>query len=38
MDDGGKLDYSKNSKNMSIVMNTQGFTETEVTQMAKELF
>ena len=27
MDDGGKLDYNKNSKNTSIVLNTQSFTE-----------
>lgn len=37
MDDGGKLDYNKNSKNKSIVLNTQSFTESEVLNMAKEL-
>ena len=36
-DDGGKLDYNKNSKNNSIVLNTQSFTESEVLSMAKEL-
>jgi len=25
MDDGGKLDYNKNSKNKEIVLNTQSF-------------
>ena len=37
MDDGGKLDYNKNSKNKSIVLNTQSFTESEVLTMEKEL-
>ena len=37
MDDGGKLDYNKNSKNRSIVLNTQSFTEKEVEIMSKEL-
>ena len=37
MDDGGKLDYNKNSKNKSIVFNTHSFTEQEVISMAKEL-
>lgn len=37
MDDGGKLDYNKNSKNKSIVLNTQSFTDLEVFNMAKEL-
>jgi glycine betaine/choline ABC-type transport system substrate-binding protein len=37
MDDGGKLDYNKNSKNQSVVLNTQSFTEEEVLQMVKEL-
>ena len=32
MDDGGKLDYNKNSKNQSIVLNTQSFTDLEVIQ------
>jgi len=37
MDDGGKLDYNKNSKNKSIVLNTQSFTDLEVFIMANEL-
>jgi len=37
MDDGGKLDYNKGSKNMSVVLNTQSFTESEVEIMMKEL-
>lgn len=37
MDDGSKLDYNKNSKNKSIVLNTHSFTELEVHRMAKEL-
>ena len=37
MDDGGKLDYNKNSKNRSIVLNTQSFTDQEVEKMSKEL-
>ena len=37
MDDGGKLDYNKNSKNKSIVLNTHSFTEQEVIIMTKEL-
>ena len=37
MDDGGKLDYNKNSKNRSIVLNTQSFTDKEVEIMSKEL-
>lgn len=37
MDDGGKLDYNKNSKNTSIVLNTHSFSDLEVAQMAKEL-
>ena len=37
MDDGGKLDYNKNSKNKSIVLNTQSFTDLEVINMTKEL-
>ena len=37
MDDGGKLDYNKNSKNKSIVLNTQSFTELEVISMANDL-
>lgn len=30
MDDGGKLDYNKNSKNKSVVLNTQSFKDQEV--------
>jgi len=37
MDDGGKLDYNKNSKNKSIVLNTQSFTSIEVEKMSKDL-
>lgn len=37
MDDGGKLDYNKNSKNKSVVLNTQSFTTTEVETMAQQL-
>lgn len=37
MDDGGKLDYNKNSKNKSLVLNTQSFTDEEVDIMALEL-
>ena len=37
MDDGGKLDYNKNSKNKSIVLNTQSFTDVEVYEMANQL-
>jgi hypothetical protein len=37
MDDGGKLDYNKNSKNKSIVLNTQSFLDSEVAMMAQEL-
>ena len=37
MDDGGRLDYNKNSKNKSVVLNTQSFTDIEVETMAKEL-
>lgn len=37
MDDGGKLDYNLNSKNQSIVLNTQSFTEGEVDIMSSEL-
>lgn len=36
-DDGGKLDYNKNYKNKSIVLNTQSFTNIEVKNMSKEL-
>jgi hypothetical protein len=37
MDDGGKLDYNKNSKNKSIVLNTQSFTDLEVFIICNEL-
>lgn len=37
MDDGGKLDYNKNSKNLSVVLNTHSFTKEEVETMAIEL-
>jgi len=37
MDDGGKLDYNKNSINKSIVLNTHSFTLNEVEMMSKEL-
>ena len=37
MDDGGLLDYNKNSKNQSLVLNTHGFTFEEVNNMAVEL-
>lgn len=37
MDDGGKLDYNKNTKNKSIVLNTQSFTDLEIFNMANEL-
>lgn len=37
MDDGGKLDYNLNSKNKSIVLNTQSFTDIEVQMLSQEL-
>lgn len=37
MDDGGKLDYNKNSKNKGVVLNTQSFTTEEVELMSKQL-
>lgn len=37
MDDGGKLDYNKNSKNHGLVLNTQSFSKEEVEMMSKEL-
>jgi hypothetical protein len=37
MDDGGKLDYNKNSKNKSLVFNTQSFTDNEVEMLTKGL-
>lgn len=36
-DDGGKLDYNKNSKNKSVVLNTHSFSTEEVESMAKQL-
>ena len=37
MDDGGKLDYNKNSINKSIVLNTQSFTDLEVEKNATRI-
>ena len=37
MDDGGKLDYNKNSKNKSLVLNTQSFTDKEVETLSNGL-
>lgn len=37
MDDGGKLDYNKNSKNKGVVLNTQSFESKEVKAMAQQL-
>jgi hypothetical protein len=37
MDDGGKLDYNINSKNLSVVLNTHSFTKNEVETMAIQL-
>jgi hypothetical protein len=37
MDDGGKLDYNKNSKNKGVVLNTQSFEAKEVKVMAEQL-
>jgi len=37
MDDGGKLDYNKNSKNYSVVLNTQSFTKLEVELMSEQI-
>lgn len=37
MDDGGKLDYNKNSSNKGVVLNTQSFEAREVKAMLKEL-
>lgn len=36
MDDGGKLDYTKN-QGKGIILHTQGFTKKEVTLLAEEL-
>jgi len=33
MDDGGKLDYNKNSKNQGLILNTHSFTKEEVEMM-----
>ncbi len=37
MDDGGKLDYNKNSKNKGIVLNTHSFTDEKVYLMVTQL-
>ena len=37
MDDGGRLDYNKNSKNKGLVLNTHSFTKEEVGRMSSEL-
>lgn len=37
MDDGGKLDYNKNSKNKGLVLNTHSFSKEEVEIMSIEL-
>lgn len=37
MDDGGKLDYNKNTKNKGLVLNTHSFSEEEVSMMSLEL-
>lgn len=37
MDDGGRLDYNKNSKNKGVVLNTQSFKDKEVEIMAQQL-
>jgi len=37
MDDGGKLDYYKNSKNQGLILNTHSFTKGEVEMMSLEL-
>jgi LAGLIDADG DNA endonuclease family len=37
MDDGGKLDYNKNTKNKSVVLNTHSFTTCEVAKMSEQL-
>ena len=37
MDDGGKLDYNKNTKNKSVVLNTHSFTSFEVETMSEQL-
>jgi nickel-dependent lactate racemase len=37
MDDGGKLDYNKNTNNKSVVLNTHSFTNLEVESMSEQL-
>ena len=37
MDDGGKLDYNKNSSNKGVVLNTQSFEAKEVKAMLEQL-
>jgi LAGLIDADG DNA endonuclease family len=37
MDDGGKLDYNKNSKNQVLVLNTHSFMKEEVEMLSNEL-
>jgi LAGLIDADG DNA endonuclease family len=37
MDDGGKLDYNKNTKNRGLVLNTHNFKKEEVEMMSIEL-
>jgi hypothetical protein len=37
MDDGGRLDYNKNTKNKSVVLNTHSFTNQEVLSMSDQL-
>ena len=37
MVDGGKLDFNKNSKNLSVVLKTHSFTKEEVENMVIEL-
>jgi hypothetical protein len=37
MDDGGKLDYNKNTKNKGLVLNTHSFTKEEVEKLSIEL-
>jgi hypothetical protein len=37
MDDGGRLDYNKNTKNNGLVLNTHSFTESEVINISYNL-
>jgi hypothetical protein len=37
MDDGGKLDYNKSTKNKGLVLNTHSFSKEEVDKMSIEL-